>query len=363
MMSKDRANPLAPLEPLLNDPQVKEIMVDGHSKVYVERGGKFVDVPTPFRDEGHLMEVIAAIFEPLGRKVDQSSPMCDARLFDGSRVNVVVPPISLVGPVLTLRKFPLKPLTIEDVLGFGSWNEDIVEFLRACVRARLNIVVAGGTGSGKTTLLNLIAGMIPSDERIITVENVSELQQLLSTKFKRLVRLESRPPNIEGKGEITMRDLVINALRMRPDRIIVGEVRAGEAIEVFQAMNTGHDGTMMSIHANSPRDTLARLETMVLMANPSLPLLNVRQHMASAIDLITYQERLQDGRRKVLKVTEVVGLQGDVIMLQDIFEFRQTGVKEGEITGHFTATGNIPRFLDRIRAAGVELPMRLFTPS
>jgi pilus assembly protein CpaF len=353
---------LAPLEPWLNDPEVLEIMVDGHSRVYVERGGKLVDVPTPFRDEEHLLEVIDALLAPTGKKVDQSSPMVDAPLFDfRGRFNVVVPPISMVGPALIIRKFGQNSLTVEDLLRFGSWSEDIVEFLRACVLGRLNVVVAGGTGSGKTTVLNLLAAMVPADERIVTVENVGELQ--LPDSLKRVVRLVSRPPDMEGKGEVTIRDLVINSLRMRPDRIIVGEVRATEAIDLFQAMNTGHDGTMASVHANSPRDVLARLETMVLMANPSLPLLNVRQQMASAIDLITYQERLQDGRRKILKVTEVVGMQGDVVMLQDIFEFRHTGVREGKIAGHHTATGYIPKFLERIQASGVEIPMSLFTPS
>jgi len=362
MSTQDRSNPLAPLEPWLNDPQVGEIMVDGHDNVYVERDGKLVDVPTPFRDDEHLLEAIAALLAPTGQKVDVSSPMVDAPLFDNrGRFNVVVPPISLVGPALIIRKFSHKPLTVEDLLRLGSWNEDMVELLRACVRARLNIVISGGTGSGKTTVLNLIAGMIPGDERIVTVENVGELQ--LPEGLRRVVRLVSRPPNMEGKGEVTIRDLVINSLRMRPDRIIVGEVRATEAIDLFQAMNTGHDGTMITVHASSPRDVLARLETMVLMANPSLPLLNVRQQMASAIDLITYQERLQDGRRKILKMTEVIGMQGDIVVLHDIFEFRQTGVKDGKVTGHYTATGYIPKFLDRIRASGVDLPLSLFTPS
>ena len=246
------------------------------------------------------------------------------------------------------------------MLDFGSWNEDIVKFLTACVRGRLNIVIAGGVGSGKTAVLNLVAGMIPPDERIITVENAGELQ--LPEELKRVIRLESRPANIEGRGEVTIRDLVINSLRMRPDRIIVGEVRANEAFDLFQAMNTGHDGTMMTVHANSVRDVLARLETIITLSFPSLPLLSVRQQMASALDLITYQERLRDGSRKILKVTEVVGMQGDVIELQDIFEFRQTGVENGKIKGHFTATGHIPRFLDRFQAAGIELPLSLFTP-
>lgn len=352
---------LAPLEPWLNDPEVLEIMVDGYKHVYMERGGKLVDAPTPFRDDEHLMEAINAITDISGRKVDKSSPMADARLFDDFRVNIVVPPVSLIGPALTIRRFVRKLLTVKDLLGFGFWNEDIVQFLRACIRGRLNIVAAGGTGAGKTTVLNILAGMIPVEERIVTVENAGELR--FPANLKRVVRLESRPADMEGKGEVTMRDLVINALRMRPDRIIVGEVRAAEVLDLLQAMNTGHDGTMTCIHANSPRDALARLETMVLMANPSLPLLNVRQQIASAIDLITHQERLRDGGRKLLKVTEVLGMQGDVVALQDIFEFRKTGVKDAKITGYHTASGHIPRFLDRIQAAGVDLPLSLFTPS
>ncbi len=362
MSTQEQTNPLAALQPWLDDPKVLEIMVNGHQKVCVERDGKLVDEPSPFRDEGHLMDVITAIFTPLGKRVSESFPIVDGRMYDGSRVNVVIPPIALTGPALTIRKFSQKPLGIEDVIGFGSWNEDMVEFLRACVLGRLNVVVAGGTGSGKTSILNLVAGMIPADERIITVENAGELQ-LSPEKYQRVVRLESRPPNLEGKGEISIRDLVINSLRMRPDRILIGEVRSAEAIDILQAIDTGHDGTMMTVHASSPRDALARLETMATMASLSIPLLTIRQKIASTIDLITYQERLRDGKRKVLKVTEVVGMQGDVVMLQDIFEFRQTGVKGGEVSGHHTATGNIPRFLDRIQAAGVELPMSLFTPS
>jgi len=361
MSAQDHTDLLAPLEPLLNDPEVQEIMVDGYNKVYVERGGRFVDVPTPFRDDEHLLEVINAIVTPLGRKVDESSPFVDARLFDGSRVNAVIPPISLVGPVLTIRKFMREPLTIEDVINFGSCSEDIVEFLRACARARLNIVVAGATASGKTTILNLLAGMIPGDERIITIENAAELQLRQAQKY--VISLESRPPNIEGKGEVTIRDLVLNGLRMRPDRLVVGEVRGPETLDLLQAMNTGHDGTLFTLHAGSSRDALARLEMQVTYANLSIPLLSVRQLMASAIDLITYQDRLRDGTRKMLRVTEVTGMQGDVVGLQDIFEFRETGVnEEGKVTGRFTATGHIPKCLERIKAAGIDLRLGLFTP-
>jgi pilus assembly protein CpaF len=362
MSEKGKANPLSALESILKDPEVTEVMADGYDRVYIEKHGKFIDVPTPFRDEEHLMEVIAAILEPLGRSVNESQPLADARLADGSRVNVVIPPISLTGPALIIRKFSGRMLTVEDLIGFGSWNEEIVQFLRSCVQGRLNIVVAGGTGSGKTAVLNLLAGMIPPDERIVTVENASELR-FLPEKFKRLVRLESRPPNLEGKREVSVQDLVLNALRMRPDRIIVGELRSSEVIHLLQAMNTGHDGTMASVHASSPRDVLARLETMVTMADLSVPLLTVRQQMASAIDLITYQERLRDGSRKILKVTEVNGLQGDAIILKDIFEFRQTGVKDGKITGHFTATGHIPKVVTELQESGIDLPLSLLTPS
>ncbi len=362
MSAQDQPNRLAPLEPLLNDPEVIEIMIDGHDKVYVEKeGAGIMDVPTPFRNEEQLMDVIETIFvHMVGIRVSESNPIADARLSDGSRVNVVIPPISLSGPVLTIRKFMGRALTVQDLLDFGSWSEDIVAFLQACVQGRLNIAVAGGIGSGKTAVMNLLAGMISPDERVITVENVGELQ--LPKELRRVIRLESRPANIEGRGEVTIRDLVINSLRMRPDRIIVGEVRANEAFDLFHAMNTGHDGTMMTVHASNVRDVLTRLETAITLSFPALPLLSVRQQMASALDLITYQERLRDGSRKVLKVAEVVGMQGDVIVLKDIFEFRQTGVENGKIKGHFTATGHIPRFLDRFQAAGIELPLSLFTP-
>jgi pilus assembly protein CpaF len=360
MSEEKHPNALVALEPLLGDPEVVEILVDGHDRVYVEREGRFVDVPSPFRDEEHLMQVIQAILAPLGQTADASSPLADARLPDGSRVNVVLPPISLVGPVLTIRKLGLSPLSGEDLIRFGAWSEEMLRFLTACVHGRLNIVVAGGVGAGKTTVLNILAGMIPSEERIITIESAGELRGL--EHLKRVVRMESRPPNAEGKGEVTLRDLVINSLRMRPDRLLLGECRGAEALHILQAMNTGHDGTMLSIHANGPHDALARFETMALMDNPSLPLLTVRQQMASAIDLITYQERLHDGKRKILKVTEVVGMRGDAIQLQDLFEFRQTGVVEGRIQGTFAPTGHIPGFLEPLIAQGIDLPASLFTP-
>jgi pilus assembly protein CpaF len=362
MNTQDRADRLAPLGPLLSDPDVTEIMIDGHDKVYIEKEGSgFIDVPTPFRDEEQLMDRIETIFTDMaGIKISESTPFADVRLSDGSRVSVVIPPISLGGPVLTIRKFMGKELTVQDVLRYGSASEDIIEFLRACVRARLNVVVAGGIGAGKTALLNIAATMIAPDERIIIIEHAGELA--LPKEFERVIRLESRPANIEGRGEVSIRDLVIHSLTMRPDRIIVGEVQGNEAFDLFQAMNTGHDGTMMTIHANSVRDVLARLEGVITLSFPSLPLLSVRQQIASALDLIVYQERLRDGSRKILKVTEVVGMQGDVIELQDIFEFHRTGVEDGKITGYFSAIGHVPKFLSRIQATGVELPTSIFTP-
>ncbi len=358
MNDQASANPLALIQPYLDDTTITEILVDGSQRVYVERKGILEDVPTPFRDDDHLMEVINAIVLPLGRRVNESSPMVDARLADGSRVNAIIPPISLVGPVLTIRKFKMERPTHEDLLKFGSWTEDMVTFLRACVQSRFNIVAAGGAESGKGTTLNILAGMTSDSERIVTIENAAELQ----IPHKRVIILESRPPNIEGKGEISIRDLFTNALRMRADRIIVGEVRGHEALDVIQALNTGHNGSMTTIHAGGVRDVLARLETMATYGSYSFPVLTIRKMIASAIDIITYQERLQDGSRKVLKIAEVVGMQGDSIETQDIFEYRQTGTKAGKASGYSTPTGQIPRSLERMRAAGIELPLSLFTP-
>jgi pilus assembly protein CpaF len=359
-MTTQNQDPLDVLTPLLTDPDVAEIMIDGASRVYAERKGQLEDVvPSPFRDDNHVLEVIAAIAEAHGRVANESTPLLDLRLPDGSRVNVVLPPISLSGPIMTIRKFAKTPPTVEDLVRWGSWDERMVQFLQACVQSRLNIFVAGGTGSGKTTVLNLIANMIPNEERIIAIQNAAELD----IRKKRLIQLETRPANIEGRGEVSMRDLVINALRMRPDRIVVGELMGGEALDLLQALNTGHDGGMTSLHANGIRDVLARLEAMAAMAEAPIPLLTIRQTIASAIDIIIYQERLQDGSRKILKLAEVAGLQGDAVVLNDIFEFRQTGFKEGKIKGRLTATGQIPRSLERIRAAGVELPLDMFTPS
>lgn len=364
-MSAERSfPPLAPFDRWLDQPDVIGIMVDGYDKVYVEREGGFEDVPSPFRDNEHLMAVINEVAAAYGRTVDQCNPLFDARLSDGGRINAVAPPISVAGPALVIRKLRTTPLTAEDLIRFGSWNEDMITLLRACVHARLNMVVAGGTASGKTTVQNLIASMIPQNERVIVIQHASELA--LSHKY--LVTLETRPPNLEGQGAVNMKDLVENALRMRPDRIIVSELLGGMAgsdqafLDLISAMNRGHDGTLLNVHASSLHDVLTRMEMMATSANPSLPLLNLRQQIASSVDVITYQERLRDGTRKVTKVAEVVGTQGDAIALQDIFEFRQTGMEGDKIAGHFTPTGYIPRFLDRVQAAGIDLSLDFFKP-
>jgi pilus assembly protein CpaF len=302
------------------------------------------------------MRIIDRIISPIGRRVDESSPMVDARLVDGSRVNAVIPPISLVGPVLTIRKFAATPLTTDDLIRFGTSTPEMFDFLRACVEARLNVFVSGGTGSGKTTMLNVLSSFIPNDERIVTVEDAAELQ----LRQEHVVTLESRPANIEGKGAIPIRELVRNALRMRPDRIIVGECRGGEALDMLQAMNTGHDGSMSTGHANTPRDMLARLETMVLFAGVELPLRAVREQISSAVDLIVHQDRLKDGSRKITNITEVQGMEGDVIVLQDVFMFEQTGVVEGKVQGRLRPTGVRPRFSEKFEAHGIHLPPRMF---
>jgi len=352
-------SPYGPLERLLADPSIYEILIDGPDKVYFELQGKLTDSTEHFRDEAHLMEVLQYITTSAGRRLDESHPIVDVRFSDGSRMNIVIPPIAIHGPYATLRKFAKKPLQVEDLLGFGTWNEDMVTFLRACIKARLNIAIGGGVGSGKTTILNTLAEMIDDEERIVIVQSAGEL----NFKKKRLVDLETRPANLEGKGEVSMEALVINAMKMRPDRIIVAEVQGAEVIHYLQAMNTGHDGCLFSLHAASPRDVLARLEVMATMGNPSVPLLAVREQMASALDLIVYQERLTDGWRKVTKITEVVGMQGDAIMMQDIFEFYQTGRgPDGKITGQFRPTGIIPKAMSGIRDAGVELLMSLLAP-
>lgn len=345
-----------PLEPLLKDDTITEIMVNGPKKVYVERKGRIERTNVVFEDDEHLMRIIERIVAPLGRRVDESMPYVDARLPDGSRVNIVIPPISLIGPVVTIRKFYRTPLTVDDLIRLGSATPEVMEFLKACVQAKINIVVSGGTGSGKTTLLNILSGFIPEGERIITIENAAELQ----LRQEHVVTLETRPPNIEGKGEITMRDLVINALRMRPDRIIVGECRGGEAFDMLQAMNTGHEGSMTTIHANSPRDALARLENMVLMAGTDLPHRAIREQIAMAIDLIVQTARMRDGSRRIVSVTEIQGLEGEVITTTELFKFEQYGMEGNKIVGRLVPTGIRPRFIDRLEAAGIRLPPAIF---
>jgi len=345
-----------PLQPLLEDDTITEIMVNGPKNVYIERKGRLHRVPVTFENNDHVMRIIDRIVAPLGRRIDESSPYVDARLPDGSRVNAVIPPISLVGPTLTIRKFSRNPITVDQLIQFGSISAEAVQFMKACVEARLNILISGGTGSGKTTLLNVMSSFIPNDERIITIENAAELQ----LRQEHVVTLESRPPNIEGRGEITIRDLVINSLRMRPERIIVGECRGGETLDMLQAMNTGHDGSMTTAHANTPRDALSRIETMCLMAGMDLPVRAIREQVSSAVDLICQQERMRDGTRKVTAVTEVSGMEGDVITMTDIFVFEQTGTEAGKIIGHLRPTGLRPKFMDKIETAGINLPPSIF---
>jgi pilus assembly protein CpaF len=347
---------LGPLEPLLRDESITEVMVNGPRQVYIERSGKLELTNVVFQNDDHVMRIIDRIIAPIGRRVDESSPMVDARLTDGSRVNAIIPPLSLVGPVITIRKFSASPFTVDDLIRFGTATADMFDFLRACVEARLNIFVSGGTGSGKTTTLNVLSSFIPNDERIVTIEDAAELQ----LRQEHVVTLESRPPNIEGKGAIPIRELVRNALRMRPDRIIVGECRSGEALDMLQAMNTGHDGSMSTGHANSPRDMLSRLETMVLMAGVDLPLRAIREQVASAVDLIVQQSRLKDGTRKIVNITEVQGMEGDVIVMQDVFVFEQTGVVEGKIQGRLKPTGIRPKFVEKFEVMGINLPPGLF---
>lgn len=345
-----------PLEPLLKDPSITEIMVNGPKSLYIERAGKIERVSGSFENDDHVMRIIDRIVAPLGRRVDESQPYVDARLPDGSRVNAIIPPLSLVGPTLTIRKFSKVPLTIEDLIEFGTITPEVVEFLKACVYSKLNLVISGGTGSGKTTLLNILSSYIPNDERIITIENAAELQM----RQEHVVTLESRPPNIEGRGEVTIRDLVINCLRMRPDRIVVGECRGAEALDMLQAMNTGHEGSLTTCHSNSPRDTLARLETMVLMAGMDLPVRAIREQISSALDLIVHEDRMRDGTRKVVSVTEVQGMEGDVIVMSDIFVFEQTGLEAGKVIGRLRPTGIRPRFMPVLESAGVHLPPNIF---
>jgi pilus assembly protein CpaF len=348
---------LGPLEALLADAGVSEIMVNGPNQIYLEYNGKLQLSDATFLNEQHVLRIIERIVAPLGRRIDESSPMVDARLPDGSRVNAIIRPLSLVGPAVTIRKFKEEKLTIKDLVKFGSVNEQMGDFLQACVEARLNMVVSGGTGSGKTTLLNILSNFIPEDERIITVENAAELQ----LAQEHVVRLESRPPNVEGRGEVTIRDLVINCLRMRPERIIVGECRGGETLDMLQAMNTGHDGSMTTVHANTPKDAVSRIETMCMMAGMNVPQRALREQIVSAIDVFVQQSRLKDGSRKVSAITEVQGMEGDVPLLQDIFIFEQTGLNEkGKIMGNLRPTGARPKFLDRFEELNIFLPASIF---
>ncbi len=346
-----------PIDSLLNDPEVSEVMVNSAKQVYIERKGKLEKVPVEFRDDAHVLRIIEKIVAPLGRRIDESSPMVDARLPDGSRVNAIIPPLAVKGPSITIRKFAKDPFQINDLVRFQTLNWEMAKFLEACVKGRLNIVVSGGTGSGKTTTLNVLSSFIPADERIVTIEDAAEIQ----LRQEHVITLETRPANIEGKGAITMRDLVKNSLRMRPDRIIVGEVRSGEALDMLQAMNTGHDGSLTTGHANTPRDMLARLETMVLMAGMELPVRAIREQIASAVDLIVQQSRLKDGSRKITHITEVIGMEGDVITTQDIFVFAQSGVNnDGRVLGDFQATGIIPKRIEQIRSSGIPIANEWF---
>ena len=354
---KDEMLGLGPIEVLLKDPTVTEIMVNGPKKIFVERMGRLQLTDIQFHDDSHVMNIIERILSPIGRHIDESVPLVDARLEDGSRVNIIIPPLSLIGPCITIRKFATKALSVDNLITFGTLDRKMADFIKACIQARINILVSGGTGSGKTTTLNVLSSFIPENERIVTIEDAAELK----LQQEHVVTLESRPANIEGNGEITIRDLVKNALRMRPDRIIVGEVRGGEALDMLQAMNTGHDGSLTTAHANNPRDALSRLETMVLMAGFEMPIRAIREQVSSAIELILQQSRLKDGSRKITYITEVQHMEGDVITTQDLFRFEQTGMDEnGKLIGHFVSTGMQPGFMDKFQVNGVSLPDDFF---
>jgi len=346
-----------PITPLLENPLVSEVMVNSYNEIYYEKNGKILRSNVNFVDNQHVMRVIERIVSPIGRRVDESSPMVDARLPDGSRVNAIIPPLALKGPSLTIRKFSDTPFTIRDLINFGTLTDDMAEFLDICVKSKLNIFISGGTGSGKTSTLNVLSSFIPNQERIVTIEDAAELK----LNQEHVVSLESRPPNIEGKGQITIRDLVRNSLRMRPDRIVVGEVRGAEALDMLQAMNTGHDGSLSTGHANSPRDILSRLETMVLMAGFELPVKAIREQIANAIDLIVQQTRMKDGTRKITHITEVLGMEGDTIVLQDIYKYNESGLSgDGRIEGRFTSTGIRPKFTEKLEVNGFTLPASWF---
>jgi pilus assembly protein CpaF len=347
-----------PIQDLLDEADVTEVMVNRPEQIYIERKGKLIDTKVKFDNDEHIMRVIERIVSPLGRRIDTENPMVDARLPDGSRVNAVIPPVSIDGPVLTIRKFSKTKLTIEQLIEFDSLTPIMSDFLRACVLGRLNIIISGGTGSGKTTLLNVLSSFIPETERVVTIEDSAELR----LDQRHVVRMEARPPNIDGRGQVTIRDMVRNALRMRPDRIVVGECRGGEALDMLQAMNTGHDGSLTTLHANSPRDALLRLETMVLMAGMELPLKVIRQQVASAVDLIVHQSRLKNGPRKITAISEVAGMEGDTIVMSDIFKYEQTGVTpEGDVIGSFKPTGIRPMFSPRLEAVGYKLGAEMFS--
>lgn len=351
---------LGPIEPLIRDPTVSDILVNGAGSVFVERRGKLEETNVIFRDDAHLLQIIQRIVSQIGRRVDESSPMVDARLADGSRVNAIIPPLALDGPMLSIRRFAVDPYHMEDLIAFGTLTPALAEIVSAAVRARLNILISGGTGGGKTTLLNVLSNAIPKNERIITIEDSAELQ----LQQRHVVRLETRRPNIEGKGTVTQRDLVYNALRMRPDRIIVGEVRGAEVLDMLQAMNTGHDGSLSTVHANSARDALSRLETMVMLSGVGISVTALREYISSALDMIIHVARLSDGTRKVERVSEVVGMEEAVISTQDIFLFEQQGIdKEGQVIGFHRATGVRPKFTDRLIRAGIELSPEIFDPS
>lgn len=352
----DEVQGYGPIQPLLNDPEITEIMVNGPKNVFIEKEGKLTRAAVAFEDDAHVIRVIEKIVLPLGRRIDEDTPTVDARLPDGSRVNAVIPPVAIDGPSITIRKFSLEKLTVQDLIDFGSITQIAADFLQACVEARLNVIISGGTGSGKTTLLNILSGFIPKTERIVTIEDSAELQ----LQQEHVVRLETQPPDIERRNEVTIRDLVRNSLRMRPDRIVVGEVRGGETIDMLQAMNTGHDGSLTTLHSNSPRDALSRMETMAMMSGMDLPIRVIREQIASAVDVIVQQSRFTDGTRKVTFITEVAGMEGDTIVMTDVFKFKQTGIDQGKILGKLSPTGIRPMFSEHLKEAGFAMGPEMF---